>query len=190
MNIFRYAVIIATILFCGTAMAVEKNLKSNMPAAQQGVVVPKTSPIQKEPVTSSKTINTMPVMTTTAPIQQTGPDRYVFENGMVRDKSTGLMWAANDNGSNINWANAKIYCENYHGGGYSGWRTPKQDELAALYAGGGHKNKIKITGGIVWASEPGMGTLAATFYFGAGHKNWNPQAESSPYRALPVRSGN
>ena len=33
----------------------------------------------------------------------------------------------------INWANAKSYCENYRGGGYTDWRMPTQDELAGLY---------------------------------------------------------
>jgi len=43
------------------------------------------------------------------------------------------MWATKDNGSDINWANAKSYCENYRGGGYTDWRMPTQDELAGLY---------------------------------------------------------
>jgi hypothetical protein len=46
------------------------------------------------------------------------------------------MWAAKDNGSYINWANAKSYCENYRGGGYADWRMPTQDELAGLYDAG------------------------------------------------------
>ena len=47
-----------------------------------------------------------------------------YNNGTVSDTQTGLMWAAKDNGSNINWVNAKSYCENYRGGGYSDWRMP------------------------------------------------------------------
>jgi hypothetical protein len=43
------------------------------------------------------------------------------------------MWAAKDNGSDINWENAKSHCENYRGGGYKDWRMPTQDELAGLY---------------------------------------------------------
>jgi hypothetical protein len=41
-----------------------------------------------------------------------------YDDGTVLDTKTKLMWAARDNGSNINWANAKSYCENYRGGGY------------------------------------------------------------------------
>ena len=56
-----------------------------------------------------------------------------YDNGTVLDTRTNLMWAAKDNGSDINWANAKSYCENYRGGGYTDWRMPTQDELAGLY---------------------------------------------------------
>jgi hypothetical protein len=40
---------------------------------------------------------------------ETGKDgRFIpYDNGTVLDTKTKLMWAANDNGSNINWANAK-----------------------------------------------------------------------------------
>jgi hypothetical protein len=58
------------------------------------------------------------------------------DDGTVLDTRTNLMWAAKDNGSNINWANAKSYCENYRGGGYTDRRMPTQDELAGLYDAG------------------------------------------------------
>jgi hypothetical protein len=66
---------------------------------------------------------------------ETGRDgRFIaYNNGTVSDTRTNLMWAAKDNGSDINWANAKSYCENYRGGGYSDWRMPTLDELAGLY---------------------------------------------------------
>ena len=56
-----------------------------------------------------------------------------YDDGTVLDTRTGLMWAAKDNGSNINWSNAQRYCENYRVGGYTDWRMPTQDELAGLY---------------------------------------------------------
>jgi hypothetical protein len=56
-----------------------------------------------------------------------------YDDGTVLDRQTDLMWAAKDNGADINWQNAKSYCENYRGGGYSDWRMPTQDELAGLY---------------------------------------------------------
>ena len=57
----------------------------------------------------------------------------VKDNETILDTRTNLMWAAKDNGSDINWENAKSHCENYRGGGYKDWRMPTQDELAALY---------------------------------------------------------
>jgi hypothetical protein len=43
------------------------------------------------------------------------------------------MWASQDNGEDITWKEAKRYCENYRGGGYTDWRMPTQDEIAGLY---------------------------------------------------------
>jgi hypothetical protein len=64
-------------------------------------------------------------------------DRFIaYSNGTVLDTKTNLIWAAKDNGSNVNWANAKSYCENYRGGGKTDWRMPMQDELAGLYDAG------------------------------------------------------
>ena len=67
--------------------------------------------------------------------RDTGRDgRFIaYDNGTVLDTRTNLMWAAKDNGSDINWAEAKSYCENYRGAGYTDWRMPTQDELAGLY---------------------------------------------------------
>jgi hypothetical protein len=124
-----------------------------------------------------------------------------YNNGTVSDTRTGLMWAAKDNGSNINWANAKSYCENYRGGGYSDWRMPTQDELAGLYdAGKSQKvecgsapnqvatDLINLTCWWVWASET-HGSEAAIFGFRGGGRIWYHQSYDYVYRALPVRSG-
>lgn len=56
-----------------------------------------------------------------------------YDNGTVLDTLTNRMWAAKDNGSDIDGANAKSYYENYRGCGYSDWRMPTQDELANIY---------------------------------------------------------
>jgi hypothetical protein len=55
------------------------------------------------------------------------------DNGTVLDTRTNLMWAAEDNGGNIDWANTKAYCESYRGVGYTDWRMPTQAELAGFY---------------------------------------------------------
>jgi hypothetical protein len=112
------------------------------------------------------------------------------------------MWAAKDNGSDIDWANAKSYCKNYRGGGYTDWRMPTQNELVGLYDAGKSSPEacnrsynihvatklINITCGFPWASET-RGSDAATFYFGDGKRYWPPQSYGAGGgRALPVRS--
>ena len=118
------------------------------------------------------------------------------DKGIVLDTKTGLMWATKDNGKLINWRDAKGYCENYRGGGYTDWRMPTQDELAGLYdknkknRHGYHVTKlIDITACCPWASET-RGSRAARFDFSDGTRRWNSQSLSGTARALPVRGGN
>jgi len=125
-----------------------------------------------------------------------------YDNGTVLDTRTNLMWAAKDNGRDINWANAKSYCENYRGGEYTDWRMPTQDELAGLYDAGKQRPApcntsspiyvatefIDITCFIPWASET-RDSHAARFHFLTGGRLWLPQSYYNGYRALPVRSG-
>jgi hypothetical protein len=122
-----------------------------------------------------------------------------LSNGTVLDTRTNLMWAAKDNGSNINnWQGAKSYCENYRGGGYTDWRMPTQDELAGLYdeavtgkIGLKLTNMIELTGCCPWASET-RGSAAAYFNFVTGTRGWFHQSSAividGSDRALPVRS--
>ena len=106
------------------------------------------------------------------------------------------MWASKDNGEDINWQDAKRYCENYRGGGHTDWRMPTQDELEGLYDRS-KKNRhgyhvtdlIEITRSCSWASET-RGSEAAFFDFYSGSRGWYPQSYSYGSRALPVRSGN
>ena len=114
---------------------------------------------------------------------ETARNFIAYDNGTVLDTRTNLMWAAKDNGSDINWANAKSYCENYRGDGYTDWRMPTQNELSGLYASGAHKNEVKITGWI-WVSE-GADT---SFDFGDGKRAWSDPSDGDNNRALPVRS--
>ncbi|MCX5828041.1 MAG: caspase family protein [Deltaproteobacteria bacterium] len=126
-----------------------------------------------------------------------------YDNGTVLDSKTNLMWAAKDNGSNISWAGAKSYCENYSVGGVTGWRMPTQSELAGLYDASNPKyqachsddykiyltNLIDLSCCCPWASEA-ISSNAAYFHFGAGERDWGPQSGRNhrAYRALPVRN--
>lgn len=122
-----------------------------------------------------------------------------YSNGTVLDIQNHLMWAAEDNMSDIDWPIAKEYCEKYRGGGYTDWRLPTQDELAGLY----DENKSQSIGGnpsapnhiatdfislssfALWASET-RGPTNAGFVFQSGRKTWARYMLG--YRVLPVRS--
>ena len=130
--------------------------------------------------------------------RETGRDgRFIaYDNGTVLDTRTDLLWAAEDNGSNIAWQEAKGYCENYLGGGHTNWRMPTQDELAGLYdAAKTYKSTcgddvhltalIHLTCSALWASET-QGLAAAAFRFRDGQRGWAPHSGSHGLRALPV----
>jgi Protein of unknown function (DUF1566) len=127
-----------------------------------------------------------------------------YDNGTVLDTKTKLMWAAKDNGSDINWQDAKFYCENYHGGGYTDWRMPTLDELDGLYdASKSHpaacygRNSIHVATELIditcfcpWASETSETTGEADFFdFGPGIRSGFASQLTRFSRALPVRSG-
>lgn len=137
--------------------------------------------------------------------RETGKDgRFIaYDNGTVLDTRTNLMWAAKDNGSSINWANAKSYCEDYRGGGYTDWRMPTQDELGGLYDANKSQyaecnsyyqnhvatDLIHLTCFSPWASET-RGSDVACFRLRDGGRFWTPQSYGGDFtRALPVRSG-
>ncbi|MCR4291096.1 MAG: DUF1566 domain-containing protein [Candidatus Scalindua sp.] len=118
--------------------------------------------------------------------------RFTLAKGVVTDSETNLMWAAKDNGSNINWSNARAYCENYKGGGYTDWRQPTTNELAGLYKAGIRYERgyiINITAGHSWTSEQHRNSDVALFSFGNGGREWYSQSLSGSARVLPVRSG-
>ncbi len=119
------------------------------------------------------------------------------DDGTVWDQRTNLLWAARDNGENINWQDAKDYCDNYNGGGYSGWRMPTKDELIGLYDrsifgnNGFHITKlIKLSGGFLWTSEI-QGSEATVVNFLYDRDMWFGESltHKSRNRVLPVRFG-
>ena len=130
-------------------------------------------------------------------LKEIGKDgRFIaYNDGTVQDTRTNLMWAAKDNGSDINWLRAMRYCENYRGGNYTDWRMPTQYELAGLYDSaltGKNGNKltdlIEMTQSWVWSSDT-RGSEAAYLRFYDGIRGWDLQSYGNYYRALPVRSG-
>ena len=53
--------------------------------------------------------------------------------GYWADPATGLMWAAKDNGRDVNWKAAMKYCRNLRLAGYSDWRLATVAELRGIY---------------------------------------------------------
>lgn len=49
------------------------------------------------------------------------------------DPSTKLMWAAKDNGKDVNWHKAVRYCRDLRLAGYSDWRLATPGELEGIY---------------------------------------------------------
>jgi len=136
-------------------------------------------------------------------------DRFItYDNDTVVDSNTGLMWSAEDNGSDIEWPDAKKYCENYRGGGHTDWRLPTLNELSTLYEPGTINDKsttwncskgfreyhinnfFHITCCCMWASKtPRTPKLfAPNFNFINGTRFWDTQSYSTGSRVLPVRN--
>ena len=157
--------------------------------------------IKKEEITAQETSKKAAKIIDLTEIGKDG--RFIaYAEGTVGDTRTGLMWAAKDNGADINWQNAKSYCENYRGGGYTDWRMPTQGELAELYnRGKSYKAQrsydvhltelIQLSACCPWASENRKDVFseAAFFGFGLGDRRWTLPWKSGDLRALPVRSG-
>ncbi|OEU63458.1 MAG: hypothetical protein BBJ57_05070 [Desulfobacterales bacterium PC51MH44] len=124
-------------------------------------------------------------------------DRFVNNgDGTVTDTMNRLMWSAADNGSHINWKDARSYCQSYSVGGHTDWRMPTLAELKSLYTPvienerGYHiTTSIGTTAESCWASET-RGNEAARFNFRYGQEYWLRQFHSGSGRALPVRSAN
>ncbi len=123
-------------------------------------------------------------------VKEIGRDgRFIaYDNGTVLDTKTNLMWAAKDSQKLITWPEARIYCEQYRGGGYSDWRMPALQEIASLYDAGKRSRMtsfIEIMQCCPWSSET-RGSEAAYFTFSFGTSVWTQQNGGSP--VLPVRS--
>ncbi|MEW6367947.1 MAG: DUF1566 domain-containing protein [Acidobacteriota bacterium] len=122
-------------------------------------------------------------------------------DGTITDNQTGLMWAAQDNGHDVTWDEAKQFCEKYKGGGHSDWRMPTSLELRSLYDESNSrtldcdprwpfhaKPPILLSCHSVWSCETEGPVEARYFYFVDGFAHTEDRSASIHYRALPVRS--
>jgi hypothetical protein len=129
--------------------------------------------------------------------------------GYWSDLSTGLVWAAKDNGKDTNWHDALKYCSTLRLSGYSDWRLPVINELEAIYDGSGFaapapkgvrwalagraKGGLLLTGAREWSSsrrldDRGHATgYAWQFDFPHGGRWGDPLGYSGSLRSLCVR---
>lgn len=63
------------------------------------------------------------------------------------DPATGLTWTRHDNGSDVDWYQAKEYCANLRLAG-AGWRLPTIDELRGIYNPSVDVRQLSPGGGI------------------------------------------
>jgi len=160
--------------------------------------------VRVEKPVSTQLIDKKPDTTETgASVKEINRDgRFIaYNNGTVKDTETGLIWATKDNEGDINWQDAKKYCKNYIGGGYTDWRMPTIDELEGIYDSESSyamdcdndfkiytSKLIHISCWWVWASDI-RGSEAAYFYFITGGRRWKPRSVFGSTRVLPVRGG-
>jgi tetratricopeptide (TPR) repeat protein len=108
------------------------------------------------------------------------------------DPATGLRWTRQDNGSKVDWNQARNYCTSLRLGGYSNWRLPTIDELVAIYDHTGHhfKGGIKVFGnGYIWSGTAKSSRDVWGFDFNVGKRASCPSfmAYTSDDRVLCVR---
>ncbi len=118
----------------------------------------------------------------------------IFDNGTTFHKETRLMWAVKDNGKDVNWDNARKFCENYRSGGYDNWRMPTSKELFGKRLPGmkydivfGKKYGQKPATGWYWTSAK-EGSKARVVDLRSGISYLAPRSISSHGRVLPVRN--
>ena len=116
-------------------------------------------------------------------------------DGTVTDTKTGLMWAASDNGADIDFDDAESYCKSFVAGVFSDWRLPDIEELKALFepqaknaAGLGITGKIRLSSCCPWSSYDSTG-VSSLLDFRTGKEIWSYKGDKELLRALPVRGG-
>lgn len=89
------------------------------------------------------------------------------------DSSTGLTWAVEDSGSDLNWNQADAYCRGLNLGGNTDWRLATIEELEALFDRS-LKKQYKVKGPInlqsanVWSGSKNSLGDSWLFNFGYG----------------------
>jgi hypothetical protein len=108
------------------------------------------------------------------------------------DPATGLMWAPNDNGSDVDWNEAMSYCQQLRLGALTDWRLPEIEELEGTYDAPSKqlykvKSGIKLSKSWVWSATRAGSGSAWYFLFLSGERNSFLLDSRLSLRALCVR---
>lgn len=118
--------------------------------------------------------------------------RFTNADGGVLDSKTGLLWAADDNGGDIDWRDATQHCRSRGGS----WRLPSRSELMSIYDSGsqqcgGDKCKvdkaIHLTNSWFWSNEQNGSSEAWFVALTHGGQRSHPLDIRPDLRALCVR---
>ena len=113
-----------------------------------------------------------------------------FQELVVVDDTTGLMWTRHDNGHDIDWHGAEQHANHLKLAGYADWQLPTIGELEVLYDSveTNIRKPFRLTGLFVWSSTIKFSDTAAwNFNFSGGERFVAFLDSSSNGRALCVR---
>jgi len=125
-----------------------------------------------------------------------GESRFSVQAGVgaLVDTKTGLMWAMQDNGTDISWPGGEKFCEASGLAGFHDWRMPTREELATLYSLQAAETseyyiqlQVKITACCQWAIDTD-GPKVGSFDFEYGNRDWGYPMSTVDARVLPVRN--
>ena len=121
-----------------------------------------------------------------------GPVHMLGQSDTWTDPATRLMWATQDNGSDVDWNQAGNYCSALRLAGHANWRLATIEELEGLYDPTQDVNGYYIKGGIrvsgvVWSSSDRESGEAWGINFKDGQRTSVPTDFNFRTRALCVR---
>jgi tetratricopeptide (TPR) repeat protein len=150
--------------------------------------------ISRDPVTIQSFLSQYPNGAFTAQAQKRLSDLTdLAQHPTWTDSSTGLMWARQDNGSDVSWQQAVNYCQNLSLDGYTGWRLASIDELQGIYDQTQNVGEYHVKGNLQlsgwhWSNSTGKASGKAWFfYFGDGNRYSARLGYSTNGRELCVR---
>jgi len=113
--------------------------------------------------------------------------------GVYLDPKTGLLWATQDNGRDINWQRAATFCDRLKLAGYDDWVLPSLEELETLLrpmAQGAYNlpRKFQLTACCPWSSTSKDEQSAWNFNFQFSKPFSGAFSYTYDHRALCMRT--